>query len=1534
MDPAVPPDPGRADGRLPGVPRPAHRPVGAHRPRRRRRDPRRRPPPQAGPALALAGARRRQPRLRGRRHRVQRPGGLLRPDQAVPLRRRRPVPGHLPPVRHRPVRLHPLPGRRPRPRRRPRRADPHLGPRAALLGQPHHPAGQERGHELGREGHLHRLSPRRRAHARDARPAARARRPQIPVRAAPHPRHLRHPRLRRHLRHAPTARHLAGRHPLGPRLGRLLHRLGPRRPPPLDDRPHRARPRTRAARGRATARPARGRLARRPRPAAAPVAAGRPGQGHRRHRRHRGLLGPDVPAGPRPALGHDERPRQGRGARTEPPDSRRLPGRRPEPPRGRRSRGDGVRDPLRARHRAPGPAVHPGPPGRPERRGHGRPPLELPHGRTDPAPGLTAPDAEPADATFVRLRPPAVRREPPRERAERAPHPLRRRSGRSPRRSAPACHRPAPPDPRDRLARERLRRHPAPPRLPARPRRRRGTRPRALRPALPPGTPGTGGSRTAARRAAPRRPREEARGDLRPGPVPRLPGGPRPRTLRPQRGGQPPHQRGLLPYPRAQHLGRHPHRRRRQRPVREPLRRVHVRPLPAPRHPPHRPRRPRRHGRRPARPGRRPHPRRRRRPGRLEAPPRRLGRPGGRGPLQQPPRRAHRARPRPHPPRRDRTAETGTRTDPPGLPRLAHRASQPRPAPGTGRTGPAQGPPRIHPYLHALRRPRRLQGRQRHHGALRRRRTPRRRRPPPHLRAAAHRHRGPPRRRRVRRPHRGRARAPRRRDPRGGDRAHPEPALPPHRRSGLRVDQRRRRDRPRQRPRRGTPRPRRPRPVRGQGGRQEALAALPPRVPLAARRPARTPGRHGHGHRRPRVRPAVPADRRGTGRRTGRPRSAHPLAARPPGHGPAGPVHRPGRGERPHHAARRLGPRTGRAGHRPLAARPPPQGPAVRQRQRLRPPVPGPRIPRRRTPHPPLLGARARLPRPGAHRDRPDAQGRPDQDHHGRPEGAGRLHRHRRLRHRFLLAQLPPRVPIDVLKVDKSFIDNITTDPQQVALVEGIVRIADVLGLQVVAEGIEHEEQRALLAEMGCRYGQGYLFARPMTAHQAEFYLHRAPSSGERPPARPAVRPAARVGHPPRASRWRDLEHLHRTSRMCDAVIDEVDGRRIRVGDDWLIDFASCNYLGLDLDPTAIEAIEPEVRRWGTHPSWSRLIGSPRLYPRIEERLTELLGASDTLLLPTVTLIHQSVIPLLAGTGQVFVEAQAHRTVYDGCVAARGQGAEIHRFHAERPDELEALLRGAPGDASRLICMDGVNSMTGNFPDFPTLARVSRENGALLYIDDAHGFGVIGERRPGETSPYGSRGNSIVRHLGETYDDLVLVGGFSKAFSSLLAFLAVPKWLKDHLKVAAAPYLYSGPSPTASLATALAGLDVNDARGDEIRAGLYRKTARVLDHVRALGIATPNTDGLPIVEIPLADADDLDAVAAFLWEHGIYVTLASYPLVPRDRVGFRVQITAANTDEEIGELRVALTELAERFSLQSADAARPSVVTGGRTAEP
>jgi 8-amino-7-oxononanoate synthase len=161
------------------------------------------------------------------------------------------------------------------------------------------------------------------------------------------------------------------------------------------------------------------------------------------------------------------------------------------------------------------------------------------------------------------------------------------------------------------------------------------------------------------------------------------------------------------------------------------------------------------------------------------------------------------------------------------------------------------------------------------------------------------------------------------------------------------------------------------------------------------------------------------------------------------------------------------------------------------------------------------------------------------------------------------------------------------------------------------------------------------------------------------------------------------------------------------------------------------------------------------------------------------------------------------------------------------------------------------------------------------------------------------------------------------AYSSLLAFLACPTPIKQLLKTAAPPYLYSGPSPIASLATVLEGLRVNETRGDALRGELHRLTHRVLDRVHELGISTPNRSGYPIIEISLADPDQIDAVGDMLFERGIYVTMAAYPLVPRAEVGFRVQLTAANTDAQVDHLNTVLGELSECFQLVPRGAAGP-----------
>jgi 8-amino-7-oxononanoate synthase len=394
-----------------------------------------------------------------------------------------------------------------------------------------------------------------------------------------------------------------------------------------------------------------------------------------------------------------------------------------------------------------------------------------------------------------------------------------------------------------------------------------------------------------------------------------------------------------------------------------------------------------------------------------------------------------------------------------------------------------------------------------------------------------------------------------------------------------------------------------------------------------------------------------------------------------------------------------------------------------------------------------------------------------------------------------------------------------------------------------------------------------------------------------------------------------EVSRLMAEHPMGDAVVEEIDGRRIQVDGHWMVDFASCNYLGLDLDLEVIAQVPAYLARWGTHPSWARAIASPEPYRRVEEAVSELLGVSDVLAFPTLTHTHSGVLPALAGEGTVLVDIRTHRTIHDAALVAAARGATVRRFRSGDVEHARRLLLGSP-KAPRVLCMDGINSMTGNPPDLPAFAALAREHDAILYVDDAHGFGIVGERDGYDPTPYGRRGNAIVRWFGESYDQIVLTAGFSKAYSSLLAFVTCSPELKHYLKVVTPAYGYSGPVPVASLATALAGLEVNQRRGDELRAQLWHRTRTLLEHLDKLGVATTNTSGLPLVELAVADPADLDAVGRHLFDRGIYVTLAPYPVVPRQEAGFRIQLTAAHTPEQVDHLLLVLQEVDDRYGFR------------------
>ncbi len=380
---------------------------------------------------------------------------------------------------------------------------------------------------------------------------------------------------------------------------------------------------------------------------------------------------------------------------------------------------------------------------------------------------------------------------------------------------------------------------------------------------------------------------------------------------------------------------------------------------------------------------------------------------------------------------------------------------------------------------------------------------------------------------------------------------------------------------------------------------------------------------------------------------------------------------------------------------------------------------------------------------------------------------------------------------------------------------------------------------------------------------------------------------------------------------MMDAVIDEIDGRMIRVGDQWLADFASCNYLGFDLDPRDHRA-RPGLPRAVGHASelvaaarQPRAVRGDRGAPHRAARAPRTRSC-----LPTITHIHMSVIPLLAASGTIFLDARAHKTIYDGCQIAKARGAAVRRFRFEDPDHLDALL-SQERDPTRLVCMDGVNSMTGNAPDLVAFAEVARRHGALLYVDDAHGFGVIGERAADEPCPYGVRGNSIVRHAGESYDNVVLVGGFSKAYSSLLAFIACPTRREGPAQGRRAAVPVLGPLAGGIARDRDCGLRrERGARRRAARAALAAVRARAR---RRCARSASRRRTAPAFRSSRCRSETIGASTRSGASCSIEASTSRWPRIrssPRTRSDSAFSSRRANTDDEVDTLIAALEELA------------------------
>jgi 8-amino-7-oxononanoate synthase len=395
-------------------------------------------------------------------------------------------------------------------------------------------------------------------------------------------------------------------------------------------------------------------------------------------------------------------------------------------------------------------------------------------------------------------------------------------------------------------------------------------------------------------------------------------------------------------------------------------------------------------------------------------------------------------------------------------------------------------------------------------------------------------------------------------------------------------------------------------------------------------------------------------------------------------------------------------------------------------------------------------------------------------------------------------------------------------------------------------------------------------------------------------------------------NRRSEIRELFTKTKMYNVSALEIKGRQIRVDDThWIADFASCNYLGLDLDSEMEKAVLPNIEKWGVHPSWCRLVASPDIYNELETKLANLIGTETSFVLPTVTLISIGVIPALVGkSGVLLLDKSAHETMYEAAKIARDSGATLASYRQDDLQVLESLLEEHRENPRKLIMIDGVYSMTGDYPLLPEIVALAKKYNAILYIDDAHGFGVVGEG-PTENAPLGHRGNGIVKYFGLDYENILYVGGCSKAYSSLAAFVGCSQKMKTFLEAFATPYDLSGPCPTASLATLLTGLEINEKRGDEYRQKLWDITKSAIDGLREMGFTVMNKTGFPIASVWIGDTDDLVATANILFDEGILVTVAPYPMVRRGDECHRLTFTSANTIEEVHSLLRAFLKVKE-----------------------
>lgn len=356
--------------------------------------------------------------------------------------------------------------------------------------------------------------------------------------------------------------------------------------------------------------------------------------------------------------------------------------------------------------------------------------------------------------------------------------------------------------------------------------------------------------------------------------------------------------------------------------------------------------------------------------------------------------------------------------------------------------------------------------------------------------------------------------------------------------------------------------------------------------------------------------------------------------------------------------------------------------------------------------------------------------------------------------------------------------------------------------------------------------------------------------------------------------------------------VESATGSSIHYGGREVILLSSNDYLGLTMHPEVVQAARVATERYGTGSGASRLVsGTLPPHAQLETALTIFKGTEASLLFGAGYLANLGVIPALIGSGGlILADRLCHASVIDAC---RLSQADFRVFRHGDCDHLESLLRSRTTDRSTLIITEGVFSMDGDLAPLPDLVSLAERYGAMLYVDDAHGTGIMG-----------GTGRGTIEHFDLERRIPFHMGTLSKALGSYGGFLVGTHELVQYVINTARSFMFTTALPPAVAAASSTALTVID-REPERRARLWSNRQRLFDGLKALGCTLPPTVS-PILPVLLGDAASASTFAERLLAHGVYATAIRPPTVPDGTSRIRFTVTSEHTTDQIDEALHAL----------------------------